>query len=234
MVYNHGSRIGDERQERPVPHIARVMVPAGYAVLVPARRGYGKSEGQSFTEEIGDDRGAKFVARIEAETRDALAAADYVTRSPEFRVDATRMVMLGWSFGGMVTTLAMSQDKRFAAGAVQAPAASNWDGKPEVQAMLLKAARRIHSPMQCAVAQNDRQTESTRAICAAVRANGTATELKIYPPFTPPPAPDTAARPAGRNAPAPGHALFGASGVGLWSDDLIGFLRRHLPARESR
>jgi dienelactone hydrolase len=232
IVYNHGSRIGDEHQERPVPHIARLLVPLGYAVLVPERRGYGKSEGRTVTEDVGSDRGAKFVERMEAEARDALAAVDYVTRAPDQGVDARRMAMVGWSFGGMVTTLAMGRDKRFSAGTVQAPAAANWNGKPIVQAALLKAAKGIRSPMLCAVAENDTQTESTRAICAAVRANGLPAELKIYPPFTPPPpAPGTTSRPAGPNAPAPGHAIFGPAGVAIWGDDLATFLREHMPRK---
>jgi dienelactone hydrolase len=230
VLYNHGSRIGDERQERPVPHIARLLVPLGYAVLVPERRGYGKSEGRTFTEEIGSDRGDRFVARLEAESRDALAAVDYVTATADAGIDAKRMAMVGWSFGGMVTTLAMGRDKRFAAGAVQAPAAANWIDRPIVQAALLKAARQIRSPLLCAVAENDTQTESTRAICAAVRGSGIAADVKIYPPFTaPPPAAGVVVRPPGPNAPAPGHAIFGPAGVALWGDDLAAFLRKYLP-----
>jgi dienelactone hydrolase len=229
VVYNHGSRIGDERLERPVGHVPRLLLPLGYAVLVPERRGYGKSEGQTFSEDIGADRGAKFVARMDAETRDVLAAVDYVTRDPALHIDAKRMAMMGWSFGGMVTTLAMGRDQRFAAGAVQAPAAANWIGKSVVQAALLKAARAVQSPMQCAVAENDTQTESTRAICEAVHAKGIATELKIYPAYTPPPpAPGTTVRPPGPNAPAPGHAIFAPAGMAVWGDDLVAFLRKHL------
>ena len=229
VVYNHGSRIGDERTERALNVASRLLLPLGYAVLVPERRGYGKSEGQTFTDEIGADRGAKFLARIEAETRDVLAAVDYVTRDPALHLDAKRMAMVGWSFGGMITTLAMGRDQRFAAGAVQAPAAANWIGKPLVQEALLKAARAIKSPMQCAVAENDTQTESTRAICEAVHGNGIATELKIYPAYIPPPPPaGTLVRPPGPNAPAPGHAIFGPAGVAIWGDDLVAFLRKHL------
>jgi dienelactone hydrolase len=231
VVYNHGSRIGGERQERPYAPVARLVLPLGYAVLVPERRGYGQSEGRTFTDDIGSDRGTKFVARLEAETRDVLAAVDYVTSVPDLHVDKKRMAMAGWSFGGMVTTLALGRDQRFTAGVVQAPAAANWIGKPIVQAALISAARRIRIPMQCAVAENDTQTESTREICRAVRGNGTAVELKIYPPFTPPPAADGASRPAGPNAPAPGHAIFGPAGAALWGDDFVAFLRRYVPAR---
>jgi dienelactone hydrolase len=43
IIHNHGSRDGQERPEQPAPFIARVLTPVGYAVLVPERRGYGKS-----------------------------------------------------------------------------------------------------------------------------------------------------------------------------------------------
>ena len=74
VVYNHGSRAGSERRELPMVYIARVMIPAGYAVIVPERRGYGKSEGQPFSEEIGEDRGPRFVTRLQAEAGDVLGA----------------------------------------------------------------------------------------------------------------------------------------------------------------
>src|SRR5262245_24553109 len=78
VVYNHGSwQPGKEGTERPAPFIARILVPAGYALLVPERRGYGKSEGAPFSQEIGTDRGERFVKRLEAETGDVNAAVDY-------------------------------------------------------------------------------------------------------------------------------------------------------------
>src|SRR5512141_2029071 len=39
VVYNHGSRAGQERTEWPVAFIARWLVPEGFAVMVPERRG---------------------------------------------------------------------------------------------------------------------------------------------------------------------------------------------------
>jgi dipeptidyl aminopeptidase/acylaminoacyl peptidase len=39
LIYNHGSRPGLEREERPMVHIAQAFVPAGYVVLVVERRG---------------------------------------------------------------------------------------------------------------------------------------------------------------------------------------------------
>jgi dienelactone hydrolase len=197
-------------------------VPAGYAVLVPERRGYAKSEGKAFSEEIGADRGHRYVARMDAEAGDVIAAVDDVLRDPNQRIDAKRVAIMGWSFGGIVTTLAAARGPRFAAVVVQAPGALNWDRSPELRAALTKAATRIVVPIQCAVAENDRTMESARAICK--RAHGTPAELKVYPPFTP-----TTLR---ENS-APGHALFSFQGVKIWGPDLLDFLGRHLPTPTS-
>ena len=43
LIYNHGSRAGFERRSIPWVQLAGLYVAAGYAVLVPERRGYGRS-----------------------------------------------------------------------------------------------------------------------------------------------------------------------------------------------
>jgi dienelactone hydrolase len=219
VVYSHGSATPDEeKKEWPAPFIARLLVPAGYAVLVPERRGYAKSEGKAFSEDIGADRGARYVARMEQEAGDVVAAVDDVSRDPSLRVDSKRVALMGWSFGGIVTTLAAARGPRFAAVVVQAPGALNWDRSSELRAALTQAATRIAVPIQCTVAENDRTTESARAVCA--KARGTPAELKVYPPFTPTTL---------REGSAPGHALFSFQGVKIWGPDLLAFLARHLP-----
>ena len=41
VVYNHGSRAGHEREERPFAYVGELLAGSGYLVLVPERRGYG-------------------------------------------------------------------------------------------------------------------------------------------------------------------------------------------------
>jgi dienelactone hydrolase len=128
---------------------------------------------------------------------------------------------MGWSFGGIVTTLAASGTDRFAAAVIQAPGALNWDRSPELRAALPAAARKIRIPTHCAVAENDQTTESARAVCDAIKSNGILAELKIYPPFsTPQPRPNV----------AQGHALFGPFGVAEWTKDVFDFLERTMRA----
>jgi len=64
VTYNHGSQEGQERTPIPFRYVGAFLSPAGYEVFVPERRGYGKSDGPTLSEEIGRDTGAKFIARI--------------------------------------------------------------------------------------------------------------------------------------------------------------------------
>jgi len=216
VVYNHGSRAGAERLERAMPFIARVLVPAGYAVLVPERRGYGKSDGAPFSEEIGNDRGERFVRRLAAEAADVNAAVDYA--KAQLPIDSQRIGVIGYSFGGIVTTLAAARSKWFVAVVNQAPGALNWDRSPLLRQELLASAEKITAPMICMAAENDATTDNVRSICAKARAHGGATEVIIYPPF----------KDARFDNPgAPGHALF-FYGVDIWRQDVLTFLGKHM------
>ena len=223
VVYNHGSSPpGQERIEWPAGFMGRLLPPAGYAVLVPERRGYGQSEGKTFSEEIGADRGPLYVARMRAEAGDLLAAADHVTKDRTFRVDPRRRAMIGYSFGGIVTTLAVSGRADYAGAVIQAPGALNWNKSPELRDALTSAASQIAIPIQCVVAENDATTESAKAVCAAARK--APAELKVYPPFTP-----TRQLVAGAAA---GHALFSPQGVAVWKDDMLAFLEKYVRGRK--
>ncbi len=216
VVYNHGSAVpGEEGHEWPAPYIARLFVPAGYALLVPERRGYGKSAGVPFSKEVGSDRGPRFVERQRREAGDITAAVDYVLANPAFTIDRRRIAIVGWSFGGIVTTLAAGTSDRYAAVVLQAPGALNWDRSADLRTALLAAAPKIRAPLACMAAENDATTENARRICAAAQAAGARTVLKIYPPYN---------GPVGRPGNPPGHALFGPGGADIWKADVLAFL----------
>ena len=46
VIYNHGSRAGRERVEMPFVYVGAMLAAGGYVVVVPERRGYGRSEGK--------------------------------------------------------------------------------------------------------------------------------------------------------------------------------------------
>lgn len=219
VVYNHGSRGALARTEQPYPFIGRLLRDAGYAVLVPERRGYGKSDGPTFRDVVGTSRGAAYVARLQEEAGDALAAVDDLLRRHPSRLDARKVAIMGFSAGGVVTVFGAARNERFAAVITQAAGAFSWPQSPELQKELPAAARRIRVPTLCMAAVNDTTTESDRSVCEAVKANGIAADLIVYPPFTP------TGDPGGV---APGHHLFNEEGVPIWRRDALAFLAKHL------
>jgi dienelactone hydrolase len=217
VIYNHGSRAGAERTERPFTFIGRLLTTAGYAVLVPERRGYGKSDGQTFSEEIGFDRSDRYVRRLDAEAGDVLAALAFLKTVPW--VDTRRVAIMGWSFGGIVSVFAASRESRFFAVVDQAGGALTWAGSPALQAALPDAARKIRSPLLCMGAENDASTENVKKVCGAAKAVGVNAQLIMYPPFTPTQTPPNV---------APGHMIFSAEGVSHWDKDVLSFLSEHV------
>src|SRR5207244_9130228 len=117
VIYNHGSRDGRERASVPFQYVGKMLTRAGYVALVPERRGYGKSDGSVWRQEVGNDP-SRLIPRLQAETDDVLAATDYL-RTVRF-ADARRIGIMGWSFGGIVTMLAVSRSTAFLAAVDQA------------------------------------------------------------------------------------------------------------------
>jgi dienelactone hydrolase len=207
--------------------IARLLTDAGYAVLLPERRGTGGAEGQRFTE-FGDDRGR--IARLRAafnaaEAGDVLAAIEQVTRDTAFRIDPNRLAIMGYSAGGSVAVLAASRSDRVRAVITQAPSSVSWTLEAPLRDAVLAAARRIRVPTLCMVAENDNTTESARSVCEAVIAGGAVAKLIVYPSFTP-------REPSPNSLVAPGHMLFNRNeGVPIWGQDVLEFLAKYVPTQ---
>src|SRR5229473_2316840 len=205
VIYNHGSRPTRERVPMPFVYVGSMLEASGYLVLVPERRGYGLSDGPTFSEVVGEDRGPRFVTGVQEETDDVLAAAEFVKTLPY--ADATRVGVMGWSFGGIVSVFAASRSSTFRVVVDQAGAALTWPRSPDMQKALKQAAAKIRIPLLGMVAENDRTTESVKAVVREAEAHGTTAKLIVYPGFTP-------QRDAGGTA--PGHMIFGVEGWRIW------------------
>jgi dienelactone hydrolase len=209
-------------------------VPQGYAVLVPERRGYGKSDGQTYDEEVQGDSADRMMQRFREEASDVLAGLDYLKKggtaaeSGRFNptpaispIDFRRVALMGWSHGGVVSLLAASERHEFVALVDQAGGALTWNRSPTLQSELTAAARAIKIPALCMDAENDATTNAAKEVGKAVKSSGEWEQTIIYPPFTPTSNPSNI---------APGHLIF-AQGVSIWQNDLIAFLRRFLSSR---
>ena len=218
VIYNHGLRFGDERAQRPFFYVARLLTEAGYAVLVLERRGYGASDGPNFRDEVRGDYGDLFVARVVSETGDALAAIDAIER--ELDIDASRVAMMGWSFGALVSIFAAARTDRLFAVINQAGGSLNFLRSSPLRHALEDAARVLTSPVYCMVAENDGTVDGARRVHDILAARGVPAEISVYPAFTP-------KQPIAGIA--PGHLIFGAEGVPIWGADVARFLDTHRP-----
>jgi dienelactone hydrolase len=217
VIYNHGSRTQGEREERPFAYVGSMLMASGYVVMVPERRGYGKSDGQTFGEVVGDDRGPRFVARVQEETDDVPAAVEFVKTLPY--ADSTRIGVMGWSFGGIISVFAASRSSAFRVVVDQAGAALTWDGSPAMRRELKEAAAKVSVPLLGMVAENDRTTESVKAVVREAEQHGVAAKLISYPAFTPRENPGPV---------APGHMIFGREGWRIWERDVKEFFGKYL------
>jgi dienelactone hydrolase len=222
VIYNHGARTGRPRLPEPNEYIGRLLTRAGYVVLTPERRGYGDSEGPSLAEEIRNDLGQRFVARMEAETDDVFAAVDYLRTLPF--ADTKRIGIMGYSSGGIVTMFAVSRSTAFAVAINQAGAAGAWNISAELRGALIAAAEKATTPALLLVGQNDRTTASIITLAEIFKKRGVPHRMVIYEPFTPQQA-------SGAGIPfntAPGHLVFTAQGMHVWERDVLEFLARYL------
>src|SRR5258707_14514627 len=145
----------------PFLYVGSMLAASGYLVLVPERRGYGLSDGPTFSEVVGEDRGPRFVTRVQEETDDVLAAAEFVKTLPY--ADATRVGVMGRSFGGIVSVFAASRSSTFRVVVDQAGAALTWNRSPAMQQALTDAAGHVRVPLLGTVAENDQTTEAVKA-----------------------------------------------------------------------
>ena len=220
-------RSGRPRRPEPNEYIGSLLTRAGYAVLIPERRGYGGSDGPTLAEAMGNDWGQRFIARAEAETDDVFAAVDYLRTLPF--ADTKRIGIMGYSLGGIVTMFAVSRSTTFAVAINQAGATGAWNISAEMRSALIAAAGKVTTPALLRVAQNDHTTDSITALAEIFKKRGVPHRMVVYEPFTPQQAAGTGTVGIRVN-PAPGHLLFEAQGMHVWERDVLEFLGRYLGA----
>ena len=212
VVWNHGS----EREPGSQEELGRFYASAGYALFVPHRRGHGRSPGEYFQDALEPQlrrmsRAAAVEALIglhERALQDTLVALRWLARQPF--VDASRVAMSGVSHGGIQTLLAAEAGAPARAFVPFAPAATAWDGNPELQARLLRAVERARPPIFLIQAANDHSLGPSRLLGKALASKGGLNGVRVYPAYG--------------TTPDSGHGAFACSGAEVWGADVVSFL----------
>jgi len=204
IVWNHGS----EKLPGAVASVAPYFVSRGYVFLVPHRRGQGQSAGTYIMDQLNaaispEQRSRMLVALNEVHFQDQLAALAYLRSLPY--VDQNRLVVMGASFGGIQTMLAVERRSGYRV----AIDCQTWRGSPDLRARLIAAASKATIPVFFLQAENDYDLTPNRALSEEVRRTGQSVEIKTYPTF-------------GSSA-QEGHS-FCWRGVNTWGPDVLKFI----------
>lgn len=102
VIINHGKDTGNNRLQPRARYLpaTREFLQRGYAVVLPMRQGFSKSGGSA----VGD--GCNIAGNGEAQADEIRPVVAWIEKQPW--LDASRMVMLGQSHGGL-TTMAYAQ-----------------------------------------------------------------------------------------------------------------------------
>jgi dienelactone hydrolase len=216
VVLNHGSGLTRESTDVSKPSVASALVSWGIACFFPHRRGYGRSPGRYWREEVTADFGTdaydrQLVRRLHAEADDVVAALGYVERLDA--IERGRVGVMGSSFGGTVSLLAAAKCDRFRCAVDFAGAAMNWERTPKLRDVMKRAARAAVVPICLIQAENDYSTRPTVEIARVLEEEKREFRARVFPPFG--------------VTEDEGHA-FERGGVLVWGFEVRSFLERYL------
>ena len=196
VLFNHGSGGPDAAHTAGLPiteaaeKLGPLFVKHGYAFLFLFRRGQGLSWDQApfvqnvlQQEEVSKGKEARqhlqFILLNTEQLDDVIAALSFLKTVP--RVDAKRIAVVGHSFGGQLTLLAVDRDNTVRAAITFAAAADSWGRSPELRERLLTAVRQATAPIMLIQAENDYSTVAGRALSAELNRMHKPHLLEIYP-----------------------------------------------------
>ncbi|HSV17819.1 MAG TPA: CocE/NonD family hydrolase [Casimicrobiaceae bacterium] len=224
IVYSHGRSADRDGTQVPDPRgFVRYFVRKGFAVVAPIRPGYGATGGEDHEDSgvrydiFGNCWGHPQFARAAAAARDAIAATVTWLHAQPW-ADATRVVLLGTSMGGLASIATAATDVEGIAATINFAGGTGGNGQaaPEhscgsedMEALMTVYGARTHVPSLWLYAKNDSfwGAERPRAWHRAFAHGGSETHFVL-----------TDAVPN-----ADGHQLLGR-GSRLWMPPLDAFL----------
>ena len=222
IVLNHGAAVSVEERRSESPelliHTAAHFARRGYVVVMPLRRGFGKTGGE-FAEDAGSCRNPDYRRGEANAAEDVLAAYQYTRNLPY--VDGTRMILAGQSAGGVASiyTAARAPEGLVAVLAFAAGRGGNPNRNPGVPCAIEPLARvfdelgkSVKVPVLFHYAENDQffNAQTSRLWYERFTAGGARAEYVLQPAF-------------GKD----GHYIFSEdSGVQYWLPAVERFLGR--------
>ncbi len=227
LIWNHGSfkKHGGMRSERlpanelvQEPPLAKFYNSHGYLIFFPSRHGKFKSPdytGDMLSREQDLKDHHDIVGLHEFWNLDVQAAVRFIkTRSD---VDTQRLIVTGYSYGGIQTLLTAERGLGIRAAVCFAPGAESWnDGR--IRALLKQAVRNARMPIFLLQAENDASTGPSEVLGPMLLAKGPPNAAKLYPPYGV----------TARNPEGDGHRGFSVRGEDVWGADVLNFLNRVL------
>jgi len=214
LLWNHGS----EKLPGSIDTVAPYFVSKGYVFFVPHRRGQGRSPGPYIMDDLNmagsrlsGERGRREIELHETHLEDQLAALQHLRALPY--VDRNRIAVMGFSFGGIQTMLAVERGPGYRVAINCSGAAESWRGSSFLRSRLTAAASKATMPVFFLQAENDHDLTPNRVLSEEVRKSGKPVEAKIYPAFG--------------SGPREGHS-FCVRGTETWFPDVLKFIEMHL------
>ena len=223
ILFHHGSGAGDPQHTagRTIAEAASDLAPVflkhGYAFFYLCRRGQGLSADQGpFTQDLlkqAETKGTDARRRLHyqlitgSQLDDALAGLTFLKAAPA--VDPKRIVIVGHSFGGMLTLLSGEHDSTIRAEVAFAAGAFSWHASQQLRDRILSAVGKTAAPIMLLYAANDFDTTPGKEVSGELDRLGKSHLLKIYPAI-------------GKTS-EDGHNLL-YLGIPEWESDLFQFL----------
>jgi dienelactone hydrolase len=182
ILWNHGS---EKYPGGYFAALARPFLAAGYVVFMPFRRGHGTSPGPYIVDQLAAapraERNRLQVQLLEDQVADQLAGLAYLQTQPF--VDATRISVMGGSYGGIQTLLGAAANPGYVAAVDCSGAAQSWASNPLLQTTLESTLGTISIPIFLLAAENDYDLTPESVLGGLLEAQGGLGMVQIYPAF---------------------------------------------------